>query len=103
GTKIESVSNKYRFVWRGSVEKHQAKLHAKIKESFSLPAEVSKEDIRKAVKKAWNHCREECKKQKIVFVYGSGKRKTEVQREYVKYEEWLEKLKAHEKLWKVNG
>ena len=29
GTKIESVANKYTFVWRGSVEKHDAKLKAK--------------------------------------------------------------------------
>lgn len=29
GTKIESVANKYTFVWRGSVEKHDLKLKAK--------------------------------------------------------------------------
>ncbi len=29
GTKIESVANKYTFVWRGSVEKHDSKLKAK--------------------------------------------------------------------------
>ena len=29
GTKIESAANKYTFVWRGSVEKHDAKLKAK--------------------------------------------------------------------------
>lgn len=29
GTKIESVANRYTFVWRGSVEKHDAKLKAK--------------------------------------------------------------------------
>ncbi len=31
GTKIESVSNKYSFVWKGSVEKNKAKLEEKIK------------------------------------------------------------------------
>jgi transposase len=31
GTKIESKSNKYRFVWRGTVEKSKAKLEKKIK------------------------------------------------------------------------
>ena len=30
GTKIESVANKYTFVWRGSVEKNDAKLKAKV-------------------------------------------------------------------------
>jgi len=29
GTKIESVANKYTFVWRGSVEKHDARLKAR--------------------------------------------------------------------------
>lgn len=30
GTKLESVANKYNFVWRKSVEKNKAKLEAKI-------------------------------------------------------------------------
>lgn len=30
GTKIESVANKYTFVWKGSVEKNKAKLEAKV-------------------------------------------------------------------------
>ena len=30
GTKIESASNRYTFVWRGSVEKHKEKLEQKI-------------------------------------------------------------------------
>jgi transposase len=35
GTKIESASNKYTFVWRGSVEKNKAKLEEKIKKVLS--------------------------------------------------------------------
>lgn len=35
GTKIESVANKYTFVWRGSVEKYDAKLKAKTKALLS--------------------------------------------------------------------
>ena len=31
GTKIEAASNKYTFVWKGSVEKYKAKLDEKIK------------------------------------------------------------------------
>ena len=30
GTKIESKANKYTFVWRGSIEKHQENLYKKI-------------------------------------------------------------------------
>jgi transposase len=36
GTKIESVSNKYTFVWRGSVEKYKSKLEDKIRSLLSL-------------------------------------------------------------------
>lgn len=35
GTKIEAKSNKYTFVWRGSVEKYKEKLEAKIKSVLS--------------------------------------------------------------------
>lgn len=36
GTKIESASNKYTFVWRGSVEKYKSKLEDKIRDVLSL-------------------------------------------------------------------
>jgi len=36
GTKLESASNKYTFVWRGSVEKYKSKLEEKIRSVLSL-------------------------------------------------------------------
>lgn len=36
GTKLESASNKYTFVWRGSVQKYKAKLEDKIRSVLSL-------------------------------------------------------------------
>ena len=36
GTKIESASNRYTFVWRGSIEKHKSKLEDKIRSVLSL-------------------------------------------------------------------
>jgi hypothetical protein len=36
GTKIESASNRYTFVWRGSVEKYKSKLEEKIRQMLSL-------------------------------------------------------------------
>lgn len=44
GTKIESASNKYTFVWKGSVEKNKAKLEEKIKGVLSSISESIKED-----------------------------------------------------------
>jgi hypothetical protein len=44
GTKIESASNKYTFVWRGSVEKYKAKLEDKIRSVLSLVDEHIEQD-----------------------------------------------------------
>jgi len=44
GTKIESASNRYSFVWRGSVEKNNAKLEVKIQSVLSDIAMQTKED-----------------------------------------------------------
>ena len=47
GTKIESVANKYTFVWKGSIEKNKAKLEAKVdallKAAESVLAEENEE------------------------------------------------------------
>ena len=44
GTKFESASNRYTFVWRGSVEKHKEKLEAKIRSVLSLIDENIEQD-----------------------------------------------------------
>lgn len=57
GTKIEAKSNKYTFVWRGSVEKHKEKLEAKINTILSDieqsitsdNQEINKESLPKAI------------------------------------------------------
>lgn len=56
GTKIESASNKYTFVWRGSVEKNKVKLETKIasilKEIDSQIKEDSKEQNKEEIRKS---------------------------------------------------
>ena len=65
GTKIESVANKYTFVWRGSVEKYDARLKAKteallrqIEQNHSIenqenpaPEELTAEEVAKRVER----------------------------------------------------
>lgn len=65
GTKIESVSNKYTFVWRGSVEKYDARLKAKteallrqIEQNHAIenqenpvPEELTAEEVTKRVER----------------------------------------------------
>ena len=65
GTKIESVANKYTFVWRGSVEKYDARLKAKTEALLSqieqshavenqenpVPEELTAEEVAKRVER----------------------------------------------------
>ena len=65
GTKIESVANKYTFVWRGSVEKYDARLKAKteallrqIEQNYAIenqenpvPEELTAEEVTKRVER----------------------------------------------------
>ncbi len=44
GTKIESASNRYTFVWRGSVEKNKSKLEDKIPQVLSVVEQHTEED-----------------------------------------------------------
>lgn len=57
GTKIESVANKYTFVWKGSVEKNKAKLEARV--DAVLKAEHCRNNENRTEANAlrkWNFC-----------------------------------------------
>ena len=102
GTKIESAANKYTFVWKKAVTKNQAKLFGKI---LSLVEEcetlyglhivhhgkVSLQTLKRLRKKLYRIRREEG----IVFVHGSGKRKTRLQKSIETLEAYLDKLKEY--------
>lgn len=102
GTKIESAANKYTFVWKKAVTKNQAKLFGKI---LSLVEEcetlyglhiihhgkVSLHTLKRLRKKLYRIRREEG----IVFVHGSGKRKTRLQKSIETLEAYLDKLKEY--------
>lgn len=99
GTKLEANANRYTFVWAKAVEKNRKKLNEKlekelpkIKEKYCLDPSLNIEEVVTGL-------REWAELQGIRFVYGKGKRKTELQRdhdrlfEYLKKEaEYLEKL-----------
>lgn len=96
GTKIESASGRYTFVWRKSVEKYQKKLKEQLVEELGLPEDSSLEDVTECAKQAFNSIRNTCKSKNIVFVYGIGKRKTDYQRDYERMKEKLDKLQKYE-------
>lgn len=109
GTKIEAYANKYTFVWKKSVEKNKIRLEEKIetllsqyKDFTDFPA-VGISYIR-ALKQVKCHFAKQIKGQKIIFVKGAGHRKTTLQREYEKVDEYINKLQSYEEsLKKMKG
>src|SRR5690554_1744079 len=113
GTKIESAANKYTFVWRGSIEKFEEKLHKKItKLIISLNKEYSPYGIIfneakkykvSYLKKIKVFLNEEITSNKIQFVHGKGKRKTALQRHFEKTDEYITKLNEYQTHLEIMG
>ena len=102
GTKIESVANKYTFVWKKAVNKSMAKLVDKVclfcaecEELYGIKVvydeQISLHTLKRLRKKLYKIKDDEG----IEFVQGSGKRKTYLQRSIESLEEYIEKLKEY--------
>ena len=110
GTKIEANANKYTFVWKKAVTKNQAKLADKL---IALVAEceklygikivyngqVSLHTAKRLRKKLYGIKKEE----NLVFVYGSGKRKSQLQKSIESLEYYISKLKEYTKKLHICG
>ena len=91
-TKIEAKSNKYTFVWRGSVEKYKDKLEAKINSILSDNQKANKEELPKNINS------EELKKRLSVLNKKLKELPKKVAKELQKLqEELLPKLEKYEK------
>ena len=110
GTKIESVANKYTFVWKTTVTKNQAKLFDKIlvlveacENLYGLRlaygGKVSLHTLKRLRKKLYRIQQEEG----IVFVHGSGRRKTRLQKSMENLETYIAKLKEYNKKLHICG
>ena len=110
GTKIEANANKYTFVWKKAVTKHQARLFEKItalvsecEAAFGIKAvyhdRISLRTIKRLRKKLYAIKEEE----NVEFVHGIGKRKTQLQRSIEELEGYIEKLKEYTKKLHVCG
>ena len=93
GTKIEANANRYTFVWRKRVEKGiaklaetQEKLTAELGTRYAFELEGMKEP-----EGILSRLRKVAQEQGIIFVHGSGKRKTQLQRDIEALEAFLEK------------
>lgn len=110
GTKIEATSNKYTFVWKGSVTKNQQKLMDKIPAFFKEAEEdfgfklIYGNIIRQYDLKKLRHKLCKIKKdESIVFVHGIGKRKSTLQKTLEQLDEYLSKLKKYNKYLHIMG
>ena len=103
GTKMEAYANRYSFVWRGSIEKYQEKLRKKIIEQLKLNKDLTPSQVLEVVKIVFKQVEEECKNKSIEFVYGQGKRKNQLQRDYEKLKDWKEKLEKYQEHLEIMG
>ena len=95
GTKIEANANKYSFVWKGFIEKSEAKLQVKAAKYLTeelaitrIPEYISAEYLQKVLSDLVLIADSQGTK----FVYGSGKRKPELQ----KHIETIENFKTRQ-------
>lgn len=110
GTKIEAVAGKYTFVWKKSVAKNRIKLMEKL-DAFIAGAE--KEfgiHLRRGSEIRLHHLKRLCRclkriqrEQSIIFVYGSGKRKTVLQRTIETLDAYITRLKDYTKKLHICG
>ena len=110
GTKIESVANKYTFVWKKAVTKNLNKLLDKIallsqemEELFDIKMvygnRIRQHDLKKLRRKLKRIQIEEG----ILFVHGVGKRKSMLQKKLEQLDEYRDQLKKYNKYLHIAG
>lgn len=109
GTKIEANANKYTFVWKKSINKYIKRLVCKIEKLFLhlsveyLMIEEMEEDLISQLTRILKRLEKLVKQQKIKFVYGKGRRKSQIQRDIEQIREYIEKMKKYEEFNSVFG
>ena len=103
GTKIEANANRYTFVWKKSVLKYKGKLIEKIYNKFSLDNVISENALILNLRIKIKELEDTKNKENIEFVYGKGKRKTQLQRDYEEYKSYLDKLLEYNKHLEILG
>lgn len=103
GTKIEASANKYTFVWKKSVTKHQARFLRKtallvgdIIDRYGFKPLWQKQVKKKHVKKLLKQLKLAAEETELEFVFGRGHRKQQLQKDIEELEAALEKIKEYE-------
>lgn len=97
GTKIEANANKYSFVWKKATEKYKARLEQSIQKSKE---EIEKKygiffDEDETREKIYNFLLKLAEAEKVEFVHGKGKKKSELQREIEQFEGYISRIKKY--------
>ena len=102
GTKIEANANKYTFIWKKAVTKNLAKLLDKLasfvaecEELYDIKVVYRNQVQMKHVKKLRKKLYALKEQEGIVFVHGTGKRKSPLQKSIEVLEEYLDKFKEY--------
>jgi transposase len=102
GTKIEANANRYTFVWKKAVSKNEAKMFEKIKSCFEeinntffVNFSLSKEFLVSDIDKVLGYLEVKRQEEKIEFVQGIGKRKTQLQRFMEQLHEFKERQERY--------
>ncbi|UUI01458.1 IS1182 family transposase [Oceanobacillus jeddahense] len=110
GTKIEAYANRYSFVWKKAITKHEAKMYAKWQalleqinttycQLFTSPYETFLKDLKKVLVFLEKIQEEE----NITFVYGKGKRKNVLQRYHEQVKEMLQRKEHYDASNEIMG
>ena len=113
GTKIEANANKYKFIWKGSIEKFRDKLYHKItKEIQRLNEHYQEMGIffpiyetyeAEYLKRILDFLSREVEQTEVSFVYGKGTRKTALQRDYEALFDYHKKLNEYNDYIRIIG
>ena len=110
GTKIEAVAVKYTFVWKKGVAKNRTKLMEKlgtflagVEKEFGIHLRRGSEIRLHHLKRLRRRLKRIQREQNIIFVYGSGKRKTVLQRTMETLDSYISRLKDYTKKLHICG
>ena len=110
GTKIEADANRYTFVWKKSVTKHQARhlqrtalLVEDIIQRYDLKPIRNRKVRKKHVKSTLKKLKRLAFEAGLEFVSGRGSKKTQLQRDIEALEEALDKIKEYESKLHICG
>lgn len=110
GTKIESVANRYTFVWKKAIEKNMPKMLNQIcdfifkcEQDFGIKIIYENKIKMYHLKKLLKKLKKVANEEGVTFVYGKGKRKSSIQKSIEKLNSYIDRLKKYIKDLHIMG